>query len=623
MRQLGAIARHYKFSLDKPFGELPEEVQRVILYGSDSEEIEFTEHRGGDQYTYSAVFEGVIPNLERRYRESDSDYVKNEIQRYIRETPCSACGGARLRPESLAVKIDGRSIADVVRMSIREARHFFEALTLSPREVLIAGEILKEIERRLGFMVSVGLDYLTLDRRVGTLSGGEAERIRLATQIGSGLVGVIYILDEPSIGLHQRDIGRLLGTLKELRDTGNTIVVVEHDRNTIEAADHIIDLGPGAGEHGGHIVVQGDLQDIIKCQESLTGRYLTGELHIPVPRKRRRGNSKSLRVIGAREHNLKDVDITIPLGVLVCITGVSGSGKSTLVEDILYKALARYFYRSNVRPGEHDRIDGLENIDKVVVIDQTPIGRTPRSNPATYTGLFTPIRQIFARVEEARMRGYPQGRFSFNVRKGRCHHCKGEGMIKIEMQFLPDVYVPCDACKGRRYNRETLQIKYKGKNIADVLDFTVEEALSFFHNIPQVKRKLQTLYDVGLAYIRLGQAATTLSGGEAQRVKLARELSKVGTGQTLYILDEPTTGLHFADIEKLSSVLVRLVEKGNTVLVIEHNPDVIKVADYIIDLGPEGGDGGGEVVACGSPEEVVNNSRSHTGRILRDVLPGG
>jgi len=620
-RQLASLARHYKFSLDTPFKDLPPSIQQIILYGSNSEEIEFTEYRGNDYYTYQAPFEGVIPNLERRYRESDSDYVKEEIQKYIRETPCPACKGARLRPESLAVKIQDKNIYDVVRMSIKECQEFFSSLRLTSREKLIAGEILKEVQKRLGFMVNVGLSYLTLDRRIGTLSGGEAERIRLATQIGSGLVGVIYILDEPTIGLHQRDTRRLLDTLKELRDLGNTIVVVEHDRATIEAADHIIDLGPGAGEHGGEIVAQGSVSDIKNCPRSLTGKYLKGELKIPLPSFRRTPtDNRYLRIIGAKEHNLKDIDVSIPLGTFVCITGVSGSGKSTLVEDILYKALVRHFFKSRVKPGKYDKIEGLEYIDKVVVIDQSPIGRTPRSNPATYTGLFTPIRQIFARVEEARMRGYSQGRFSFNVRKGRCQECKGEGMIKIEMQFLPDVYVPCDACKGKRYNRETLQIKYKGKNIADVLEMTVEEALEFFHSIPQVRRKLKTLYDVGLGYIKLGQPAPTLSGGEAQRVKLARELSKIGTGKTLYILDEPTTGLHFADIEKLLNVLNRLVDKGNTVLVIEHNPDVIKVADYIIDLGPEGGDEGGEIVACGPPEEVAKNHCSYTGQILKEVL---
>jgi len=620
-RQLASVAQHYKFSLDTPFKDLPSKIQNVILYGSNSEEIKFTERRGGNFYDYWAPFEGVIPNLERRFRESDSDYVQEEILKYIRETPCPECGGARLRKESLAVTIRGKSIYDIVKMSVKESEQFFSHLKLSPREELIAGEILKEIKKRLGFMVSVGLDYLTLDRKVGTLSGGEAERIRLATQIGSGLVGVIYILDEPTIGLHQRDNQRLLNTLKELRDLGNAVVVVEHDRSTIEAADYIIDLGPGAGEYGGEVVVSGSLKDVISCPRSLTGKYLKGELKIPLPARRRiPRDNQYLEIVGAKEHNLKNINVKIPLGTFVCVTGVSGSGKSTLVEEILYRALAQHFYKSRVKPGKHDCIRGVEHIDKVVVIDQSPIGRTPRSNPATYTGLFTPIRELFSKMEEARMRGYKQGRFSFNVRWGRCQACKGEGTIKIEMQFLPDVYVPCDVCKGKRYNKETLQIRYKGKNIADVLEMTVEEALDFFRNIPQIKRKLKTLYDVGLGYIQLGQPAPTLSGGEAQRVKLAKELSKKSTGRTLYILDEPTTGLHFADIEKLLNVLNRLVDKGNTVVVIEHHPDVIKVADYVIDLGPEGGDEGGEVVAFGRPEEIAQNPRSYTGKMLKEIL---
>jgi len=620
-RQISSVARHYSFSLDTPFQNLPEGMQNVLLYGSDSEEIRFTDRRGGQSYEYWTPFEGVIPNLERRYRKSDSTYVRDEISKYIRETPCSACQGARLRKESLAVTLKGRSIYEVVKLSIKESNVFFSHLRLSLREKLIAGEILKEIRKRLGFMVSVGLDYLTLDRRVGTLSGGEAERIRLATQIGSGLVGVIYILDEPTIGLHQRDNKRLLGTLRNLRDLGNTIIVVEHDRSTIEAADHIVDLGPGAGEHGGEVLVSGSLQDVINCGRSLTGKYLKNELKISLPTHHRQPkDNRYLEIIGAEEHNLKRINVKLPLGTLICVTGVSGSGKSTLVEEILYRALARYFYKSRLKTGKHERIEGVHFIDKVIVIDQSPIGRTPRSNPATYTGLFTPIRQLFSQVEEARMRGYQQGRFSFNVRRGRCQRCKGEGMIKIEMQFLPDVYVPCDVCKGKRYSKETLQIKYKGRNIADVLDLTVEEALRFFRNIPQIRRKLETLNDVGLGYIHLGQPATTLSGGEAQRVKLSRELSKIGTGKTLYILDEPTTGLHFADIEKLLGVLNRLVDKENTVLVIEHNPDVIKVADYIIDLGPEGGEEGGELVACGTPEEIAGNKRSYTGRILKQFL---
>ena len=622
-RQITSLARHYGFSLDTPFQSLPERIRKILLYGSDSEEIKFTDRKRGEFYDYWAPFEGVIPNLERRYKESDSGYVQEEIFKYIRGTPCPDCGGARLRKESLAVTLKSRSIYDVVKLSIKESSTFFSRLKLTPREELIAGEILKEIKKRLGFMVSVGLDYLTLDRRVSTLSAGEAERIRLATQIGSALVGVIYILDEPTIGLHQRDNKRLLDTLRDLRDMGNTIIVVEHDRAAIEAADHIIDLGPGAGEHGGEVIVSGSLKNVINCQASLTGRYLKGELKIPLPLKRRHPrNGQYLEIIGAAEHNLKEINVKIPLGTFICVTGVSGSGKSTLVEEILYPALAQYFYRSRARPGKHTRIEGAELIDKVIVIDQSPIGRTPRSNPGTYTGLFTPIRQLFSQIEEAKMRGYSQGRFSFNVRRGRCQQCKGEGMIKIEMQFLPDVYIPCDVCKGKRYSKETLQIKYKGKNIADVLELTVEKALKFFRNIPQIKRRLKTLNDVGLGYIHLGQSATTLSGGEAQRVKLSKELSKIGTGKTLYILDEPTTGLHFADIEKLLNVLSRLVDKGNTVLVIEHNPDVIKVADYIIDLGPEGGEEGGELVAFGSPEEVSQNPRSYTGEILKKVLSG-
>lgn len=620
-RRLASVARHYDFSLDEPFESLPEKVQKIIFYGSDSEKIKFSEQRGGKFYEYWTTFEGVIPNLERRYKDSDSNYVQEEISKYIRETPCPECGGARLRKESLAVTLKGMSIYEIVKLSIKENNTFFSNLKLSSREQLIAGEILKEIKKRLSFMVSVGLDYLTLDRRVGTLSGGEAERIRLATQIGSGLVGVIYILDEPTIGLHQRDNKRLLDTLKNLRDMGNTIIVVEHDRSTIEAADHIIDLGPGAGEHGGEVVVSGSLQDVIDCEASLTGKYLKNELKISIPTIRRQPrDNQYLEIIGAEEHNLKKINVKFPLGTFICVTGVSGSGKSTLVEETLYRVLARHFYKSRMKPGKYEKMEGIHFIDKVIVIDQSPIGRTPRSNPATYTGLFTPIRQLFSQIEEARMRGYQLGRFSFNVRRGRCQRCKGEGTIKIEMQFLPDVYVPCDVCKGKRYSKETLQIKYKGKNIADVLDLTVEEALKFFRNIPQLKRKLETLNDVGLGYVHLGQPATTLSGGEAQRVKLSRELSKLGTGKTLYILDEPTTGLHFADIDKLLSVLNRLVDKENTILVIEHNPEVIKVADYIIDLGPEGGEEGGELVACGPPEEIVRNKRSYTGEILKKFL---
>ncbi|MCD6472698.1 excinuclease ABC subunit UvrA [Candidatus Aerophobetes bacterium] len=621
-KQIAAVAKHYKFSLNTPFEDLPLNIQNILLYGSNSEEIEFTERRGGNFYNYWAPFEGVIPNLERRYKESDSNYVQEEILKYIRETPCPECGGARLRKESLAITIKDKSIYDVIKMSVKECKEFFYQLDLTPREKLIADEILKEIKKRLNFMSSVGLDYITLDRKVATLSGGEAERIRLATQIGSGLVGVIYILDEPTVGLHQRDNQKLLNTLKNLRDLGNTVIVVEHDRATIKAADYIIDLGPGPGEHGGEVVARGSLKEITSCPHSLTGKYLKGELTVPLPKSRRPpGDNQYIEIIGAQEHNLKKINVRIPLGVFICVTGVSGSGKSTLVEETLYRALAQYFYKSRVKPGKYEKINGIQHIDKVVVIDQSPIGRTPRSNPATYTGLFTPIRSLYSQIEEARMRGYQQGRFSFNVKKGRCQACRGEGMIKIEMQFLPDVYVPCDVCKGKRYNKETLQIKYKGKNIADILEMTVEEALNFFRNIPQIKRKLKTLSDVGLGYIKLGQSATTLSGGEAQRVKLSRELSKKSTGKTFYILDEPTTGLHFADIEKLLNVLNELVNRGNTVLVIEHNPDVIKVADYIIDLGPEGGDEGGKVVAVGTPEEIMQNPRSYTGKMLKEVLP--
>jgi len=620
-RQLSSLAEHYKFSLDTPFEKLPQKFQEIILYGSNSEEIKFIERKGGEFYSYWAPFEGVIPNLERRFKNSDSEYVKEEIFKYIRETPCPACKGARLRKESLAVTIRGKSIFDVVKMSVKESEEFFSHLKLTPREELIAGEVFKEIKKRLRFLVSVGLDYLTLERRVSTLSGGEAERIRLATQIGSGLVGVIYILDEPTVGLHPRDTQKLLNTLRDLRDMGNTVLVVEHDKSTIEAADYIIDLGPGAGEYGGEVVVSGSLSKLLSSPLSLTGKYLKGELKIPFPPRRRLPkNNQYLEIIGAREHNLKNINVKIPLGMFVCVTGVSGSGKSTLVEEILYRALSQHFYKSKEKPGKYKEIRGIEYIDKVVVIDQSPIGRTPRSNPATYTGLFTPIRELFSKIEESRMRGYTESRFSFNMRRGRCQICKGQGQIKIEMQFLPDVYVPCDACKGKRYNKETLQIKYKGKNIAEVLEMTVKEALDFFRNISPIRQKLETLYGVGLGYIQLGQPATTLSGGEAQRIKLSRELSKKGTGKTLYILDEPTTGLHFADIEKLLKVLNKLVDKGNTVLVIEHNPDVIKVADYIIDLGPEGGEKGGEVVAVGTPEEIAQNPRSHTGKILKEIL---
>ncbi len=626
-RILKALASHYDFSMDTPFEKLPKDIQKIILYGSGGEEMAFRHWKGGRSYYYESDFEGVVPNLERRFHETESEYIKTEILKFMSELPCPLCKGARLRKESLAVTITGKNIHELVQMSVKEAYKFFSELKLNQRDFQIGQEVIKEIKERLTFMVNVGLDYLTLDRQSGTLSGGESQRIRLATQIGSRLVGVVYILDEPSIGLHQRDNFRLLNTLKQLRDLGNTLIVVEHDEATIRAADYIIDLGPGAGELGGKVVVQGTLQDVLKTPASLTGKYLNRELGIPVPEKRRKGQGKKIKIRGAEENNLKNIDVQIPLGVFLCITGVSGSGKSTLVDDILYKGLAQKFYHSKVKAGKHRDILGSENIEGVVVIDQSPIGRTPRSNPATYTGAFSPVREIFARVPEARVRGYKPGRFSFNVKGGRCEACQGDGIIKIEMHFLPDIYVPCDVCKGLRFNRETLEVRYKGKNIAEVLEMTVKESLGFFEAIPRLKVKLQTLHDVGLGYIKLGQPATTLSGGEAQRIKLATELSKYGgyvftgisrkSGKTLYLLDEPTTGLHFADVEKLLGVLNRLVEVGNTVLVIEHNLEVLKSADYIIDLGPEGGDLGGEVVASGTPEEIARCPGSYTGKFLK------
>ncbi len=619
-RLLRSLAKHYGFSLDTPFKKLSRRHQRIILYGSSGEEVPFYYWRGGVRRTYYSEFEGVIPNLERRFKETKSDYVKHYIRRYMSVLSCTSCNGDRLRPESLAVRVADKSIANVVKMSIKEALEFFAHLKLTKREMFIASEILKEIRERLRFMVNVGLDYLTLDRVTGTLSGGETERIRLATQIGSGLVGVLYILDEPSIGLHQRDNRRLLDTLCYLRDLGNTVIVIEHDEATIRRADHIIDLGPGAGTEGGEVVVSGGLDDIINCDESLTGQYLRGSLRIEVPSKRRPQGSRHLIIKGARENNLKNIDVKIPLGVFTCITGVSGAGKSTLVDEILHKALDWILHGSKVKPGDHDKILGTKHIDKVISISQSPIGRTPRSNPATYTEVFSYIRKLYSQIPEARMRGYRPGRFSFNVKGGRCEACQGDGVIKIEMHFLPDVYVGCQVCKGKRYNRETMEIRYRGKRIADVLDMPVDEALEFFKNVPPIKAKLQTLQDVGLGYIKLGQSATTLSGGEAQRVKLATELSKRSTGRTLYILDEPTTGLHFADIQKLLDVLGKLTDQGNTVLVIEHNLDVIKMADYIIDLGPEGGELGGEIVTEGTPEEITANNGSYTGQYLKRVL---
>lgn len=606
-RRLRKLGYECGFDLDTPFGQIPKDIRDIIVYGSAPD---------GQPY-----FEGVVPNLLRRLKETDSEFMRKEINKYTNETVCAACKGKRLRPESLSIKIEDRSISGITALSIKETRRFFSNLKLSEKQTKIAHQILKEIRERLDFMANVGLDYLTLDRQSSTLSGGEAQRIRLATQIGAGLVGVVYILDEPSIGLHQRDNSKLLDTLKALRDLGNTLIVVEHDEATIRSADHIIDLGPGAGKHGGYIVSQGTLEDILKSKESLTGKYLRGQLRISMPKKRRKKvKGKSLIIKGAIEHNLNNIDPEIPLGLFVCVTGVSGSGKSTLVDDILYRALAKRIYGSKLKPGLHKSIKGTENIDKVVVVDQAPIGRTPRSNPATYTGIFSFIRDVFVRLPEARMKGYRPGRFSFNVKGGRCEACQGDGIKKIEMHFLPDVYVKCEVCNGRRYNHETLQVLYKGKSIADVLGMTVEDALSLFKNIPSINQKLKILNDVGLGYIELGQSATTLSGGEAQRVKLATELSKVGTGRTLYILDEPTTGLHFADIEKLLGVLHALVDANNTVLVIEHNLDVIKSADYIIDLGPGGGDTGGNIVACGTPEEIIKSTESYTGMYLKEHI---
>lgn len=623
-QMLATISEYYKFSLDTPFQELTPEQQQLVLYGGGGQKFRFHYINAYSmERFYENIYEGVIPMLERRYQETQSDYARSEYENYMTTKPCLKCGGARLRPESLAVTVGGKSINDVTRLSIADGDSFFRSLDLTQREELIAKQVLKEIRERLGFLISVGLDYLTLSRSAGTLSGGEAQRIRLATQIGSSLTGVLYILDEPSIGLHQRDNNRLLATLKKLRDLGNTLIVVEHDEDTMREADHIIDMGPEAGAKGGMVVAQGDMAAIMANPNSLTGQYLKGEKGIPVPAQRREPNCKWLEIIGAQENNLQDITARIPLGLMVCVTGVSGSGKSTLVNEILYKGVAQHLTNSKQKPGTHQEIRGLEHIDKVIEIDQSPIGRTPRSNPATYTGVFDGIREIFSLTPTSKMRGYKQGRFSFNVKGGRCEACRGDGIIKIEMHFLPDVYVPCEVCKGKRYNRETLEVKYKGQSISDVLDMTVDEAVEFFTNIPKIYRKLKTVQDVGLGYIKLGQPATTLSGGEAQRVKLASELSRRSTGRTLYILDEPTTGLHIDDIAKLMVVLGRLVEGGDTVLVIEHNLDVIKTADYIIDLGPEGGSRGGQIIAQGTPEEVVQVSQSFTGQFLAPVLAGG
>ncbi len=614
------LAEHYGFSVDTPVKDLPEEILNVILYGTGTEKIKLEYDRKYAKGVQYSRFEGVINNLERRYNDTKSDWARREIDELMYNIPCPECKGTRLRKESMAVTVKDFNIDSITRLSVVETLKLFENMELTEREKIVGKQILKEIKERLNFLVSVGLEYLTLNRSSGTLSGGEAQRIRLASQIGSGLMGVLYILDEPSIGLHQRDNQKLIEMLKKLRDLGNTLIVVEHDEDTMYAADHIIDIGPGAGIHGGYVIAEGTVDDIKKCEKSETGLYLSGKKKIPVPTERRKGNGKFLSVVGVAQNNLKNVGIKIPLGTLTCVTGVSGSGKSSLINEVIYKVLANELNHAKQKPGKYRRISGLENLDKVIDIDQSPIGRTPRSNPATYTGLFGDIRNLFASTPDAKMRGYSASRFSFNVKGGRCEACSGDGIIKIEMHFLPDVYMPCEICGGKRYNRETLEVKYKGKNIFDVLDMTVEEGLSFFENIPKIANKLKTIYDVGLGYIKIGQSSTTLSGGEAQRVKLATELSKRSTGKTIYILDEPTTGLHMADVHKLIEVLQKLVDSGNTVVVIEHNLDVIKTADYIIDLGPEGGNKGGEIVACGTPEQIAKNEKSYTGQYLKNVL---
>ena len=616
---LQALCREYKFDLDTPFGGYPEKIQHILIYGTNGKEVEV--HYAGQRGKgiYPVAFEGLIKNVERKYKETFSDTMKQEYESYMRITPCKECKGMRLKKEALAVTVCDKNIYEVTSMSIRDLHGFLGEMTLTDQQQLIGKQILKEIRARVGFLVDVGLEYLSLSRATATLSGGEAQRIRLVTQIGSGLVGVCYILDEPSIGLHQRDNDKLLATLKSLRDLGNTLIVVEHDEDTMLAADYIVDIGPGAGSHGGEVIACGTAKEIMQIPESITGKYLSGELRIPVPKERRKP-AGWLKVVGAQENNLKNIDVDIPLGVMTCVTGVSGSGKSSLVNEILYKHLARDLNRARCIPGKHKDILGMEQLDKVIDIDQSPIGRTPRSNPATYTGVFDQIRDLFATTADAKAKGYTKGRFSFNVKGGRCEACGGDGIIKIEMHFLPDVYVPCEVCGGKRYNRETLDVKYKGKSIFDVLDMTVEEALPFFENLPSIRNKIQTLYDVGLSYVKLGQPSTTLSGGEAQRIKLATELSKRSTGKTIYILDEPTTGLHFADVHKLVEILHRLADGGNTVVVIEHNLDVIKTADYIIDIGPEGGDRGGTVIAKGTPEEIVKCKGSYTGAYVKKML---
>ena len=616
---LDALSKEYGFSLDTPFEDYPKEVHDVLIHGTNGKEVKVYYKGQRGEGVYDVAFEGLIRNVERRYRETSSETMKAEYEEFMNITPCSACKGQRLKPGALAVTVGDKNISELTGMSIEKLQTFLKELKLSNQQLLIGGQILKEINSRIQFLRDVGLNYLTLGRSTGTLSGGEAQRIRLATQIGSGLVGVAYILDEPSIGLHQRDNDKLLGTLKHLRDLGNSVIVVEHDEDTMREADFIVDIGPGAGEHGGEVVATGNAEEIMQNENSVTGAYLSGRIRIPVPEVRRKPIGW-LKVLGAQENNLKNIDVKFPLGVMTCVTGVSGSGKSSLVNQILYKRLARDLNRARTIPGRHKGIEGLEQLDKVINIDQSPIGRTPRSNPATYTGVFDLIRDLFATTPDAKARGYKKGRFSFNVKGGRCEACSGDGIIKIEMHFLPDVYVPCEVCKGRRYNRETLEVKYKGKNIYDVLDMTVEEAMHFFENVPSIRRKMETLYDVGLSYIRLGQPSTTLSGGEAQRIKLATELSKRSTGKTIYILDEPTTGLHFADVHKLTEILHRLTEDGNTVIVIEHNLDVIKTADYIIDIGPEGGDKGGTVIAEGTPEEVAESPVSYTGKYIKPML---
>lgn len=615
-----ALAKHYNFDLDTPFNKLPGKVVDIVLYGTKAEKIKVDYEREYGKGSYMAEFEGIINSIERRYHETQSEGMKQYYEQFMSHNLCPDCKGARLKPESLAVTVGGKNIHEVSSMAVADIKDFFDNLELSERDKMVASQILKEIEARIGFLVDVGLDYLTLSRPAGTLSGGEAQRIRLATQIGSGLMGALYILDEPSIGLHQRDNEKLLKTLERLRNLGNTLIVVEHDEDTMYAADHIIDMGPGAGIHGGHVVAEGKLEDILKCEASLTGQYLSGRKKIEVPQVRRKPNGKWLEIVGAKQNNLKNINVKIPLGVLTSVTGVSGSGKSTLINEILYNSLASQLSRAKTRPGNHGKIKGIKNIDKVINIDQSPIGRTPRSNPATYTGVFDLIREVYASTNEAKMKGYKTGRFSFNIKGGRCEACSGDGIIKIEMHFLPDVYVPCEVCKGKRYNRETLEVKYKGKSISDVLNMTIEDALEFFKNIPKIQRKLQTLYDVGSGYVKVGQPSTTLSGGEAQRVKLATELSKRSTGNTLYILDEPTTGLHVADVHRLIDILQRLVDAGNSIVVIEHNLDVTKTSDYIIDLGPEGGDKGGTIIAQGTPEEVAKVKESYTGQYLSKIL---